>query len=593
MITHDLIQGTPEWLQHRRLHLNAADAPAMTGCSPYTTRTELLHRMKTGITPEVDAGTQKRFNDGHRFEALARPLAAEIIGEDLYPVTGSEGELSASFDGLTADDSICFEHKTLNDALRAAFAQMDTIAPEYRDAAGADELPLMYRVQMEQQLLVSGAEKCLFMASKWDNDHGVHSLAEERHCWYESDPVLRAKIIDGWKQFAADLAAYVPTETVEPAVAKMASILPVVFDMRVEGKLVSCNLEQYKPAALAYIKAINTALVTDQDFADADADAKYCRDSADKLELAIEQALGQMGDINAAMATVREIAAAFDAKGLALEKLVKSEKDNRKIAIIQAGKRALDSHEDGLQERTQRHLPRTIANFETVAKGLKKIDSIQNAVDTELARCKIEASAMADKIEANLKAIAKAGHEYLFVDADKLVVKAPEDLANTITARIAAHQAKEAARVEADRARIRQEEIDRLAQEQAEADRVAAKAASDAVTKAQRDAAPTPQAVPFSAVVALMPAAVRKAMEPPANEQETPTLKMGKISTRLGFLVSSKFLAELGFPPALVLGNALLYRESDFPGICAALIAHIESVCETVAAAVELVESSK
>ncbi|MDU9790782.1 hypothetical protein RGC53_08320, partial [Helicobacter pylori] len=82
--------------------------------------------------------------------------------------------------------------------------------------------------------------------------------------------------------------------------------------------------------------------------------------------------------------------------------------------------------------------------------------------------------------------------------------------------------------------------------EQAETARLAreAEAAESAARQeALAKATPTPQAVPFSAVVRVMPAAVRKAMEPPANEQETPTLNMGKISTRLGFMVSSKFLA--------------------------------------------------
>ena len=103
MITHDLIQGSPEWLAYRPSHDNASDAPAMMGCSSYKTRDQLIAELATGITPEVDPATQRLYDSGHRFEKLARPLAEEIIGEDLYPCTGSvEGSrLSASFDGLT------------------------------------------------------------------------------------------------------------------------------------------------------------------------------------------------------------------------------------------------------------------------------------------------------------------------------------------------------------------------------------------------------------------------------------------------------------------------------------------------------------
>lgn len=102
MITHQLIQGSKEWHEHRLAHFNASDAPAMLGISPYKTRTQLLHEMATRIVDaEFDGATQRRFDDGHRFEALARTIAESIIGDDLYPVVCSEGKLSASFDGVT------------------------------------------------------------------------------------------------------------------------------------------------------------------------------------------------------------------------------------------------------------------------------------------------------------------------------------------------------------------------------------------------------------------------------------------------------------------------------------------------------------
>ncbi|MBQ1761914.1 MAG: YqaJ viral recombinase family protein, partial [Aquincola sp.] len=135
MQTHTLVQGTPEWHQHRANYFNASDAPAMMGCSPYKTRQQLLHERATGITPDVDAATQRGFDDGHRFEALARPLMEQIIGQDLYPCTGTEGNLSASFDGLTMLEDIAAEHKSLNDRLRAAMHDGST---------GAD-LPLDYQ----------------------------------------------------------------------------------------------------------------------------------------------------------------------------------------------------------------------------------------------------------------------------------------------------------------------------------------------------------------------------------------------------------------------------------------------------------------
>ena len=106
----NLVQGSPEWHAHRRNHFNASDAPAMLGVSKYTTRDQLLHQYATGLTKEVDANTQNLFDKGHKFEALARPLAENIIGEELSPMVAHEGKLSASFDGITFVGDVIFEH---------------------------------------------------------------------------------------------------------------------------------------------------------------------------------------------------------------------------------------------------------------------------------------------------------------------------------------------------------------------------------------------------------------------------------------------------------------------------------------------------
>ena len=58
MITHNLVQGTPQWHAYRAAHDNASDAPAMMGVSSYKTRDQLIAERATGIVPEVDAATR-------------------------------------------------------------------------------------------------------------------------------------------------------------------------------------------------------------------------------------------------------------------------------------------------------------------------------------------------------------------------------------------------------------------------------------------------------------------------------------------------------------------------------------------------------
>lgn len=603
MELHQLNQGSPEWHAHRLTHFNASDAPAMMGCSPYKTRSQLLHEMHTGMAPEVDAATQRRFDDGHRFEALARPLAEAIIEDDLYPVVGSLQRLSASFDGLTMDRKIAFEHKTLNAELRQIFDDIETIAPAYRDEAGGHLLPLQYRVQMEQQLRVAGAEKCLFMASKWNGD----DLVEERHAWYDSDDSLLEAIERGWEQFEADLAAYVPPVAEVKAVATPQFGLPAV-SIQVNGSIALIdNLQVFGKALTAYIERINKQPQTDEDFANLEATVKTLKNAEDALDAAESGALAQTESIDTMRRTVAMYRETARTNRLLIDKLVKSEKEARKLAIVSEAAAELVMHIKALNARLGSSLMPTIASdFPGAVKGLKSIDSMRDKVATELARCKIEANATADRIGANLKAIDQAEFQFLFADRSALVLKDPEFVAMAIKNRVANHKAAEAARLEAERARIAEEErvkAEAAAKARADAEIAAATAAAqaEAAAKVQADAEIAAQLETGRQAAAAIEAAKQPEIAqvegndilmlagelvavPTCKPDTPPTLKLGVICTRLGFQVTADFLRSLGFEPAGRDRAAVLYHEADFKAIGRALIEHIESVLEGVAA---------
>ena len=566
MITHNLIQNSPEWHAHRANFFNASDAAAMMGCSPYATRTQLMHRLKTGIAPDVDAATQRRFDDGHRFEALALPLAEDIIGESLYQVTGTEGKLSASFDGLTIDESTAYEHKSMNAELRAI--------THFTHFVG-QELPLMYRIQMEQQMMVSGTEKTLFMASKWDGD----TLVEERHCWYASDTQLRREIVAGWEQFEKDLAAYVPVEAAPVAIATPTLGLPAV-SIQVNGSIALIdNLDVFGAALTAYIAGLNLKPETDQDFADLEGAVKAFKKAEDALEAAENGALAQTASIDTMRRTVAQYKELARVNRLMAEKLVKSEKDNRRIAIVTKARAAFDTHVAGLNTSLGKpYMPTIAADFGGVVKGLKTITSIQNAVDTELARVKIEANATADRIRLNLGTLRElaTAHAFLFADTSTIVLKATDDLMWLVKARITEHQAAEAAKEASTRERIRAEEQAKAEAAVREAERVKAEAAVLAV--GTLEAAWIAES-PYRLVLRANHAAdMSAAPAPQAAPATPPTLNLGEIGTRLGFLLTGDFLKTLGFEPAARDKSALLFHESSFSPICAALVKHIEAV---------------
>ena len=584
MIVHNLIQGSPEWHAYRAQHDNASDAAAMMGCSSYKTRDQLVAQYATGIVPEVDAATQRMFDMGHRFEALARPLAEAIIGEDLYPVTASlEGtRLSASFDGVTLLEEKGFEHKMLNAALREALS-----AP---GCTGAD-LPMEYQVQMEQQCTVSECEKELFMASDWDRND---QLIEELHCWYTPNPELRARILAGWEQFHKDVAAWVPPESAVAvkATAKVREALPVlVFDAK--GEVTACNVDEFKAEVLERINTVNTSLATDQDFADGEADAKWLRDVSAGMKAAIQRVRSGMVSVNEVLTTLEQLDELAAKRATAVEKLVKARKDEIRGEIVACGITALREHIAELNAAMPApYMPQVPADFSGVVKSKRTVESLRNAVNTELARAKIEAGVIANRIHANVKTLQASG--LVVHDAAALVLKAQDDLAAIIAYRVAAEQQRQ----DAERERIRNEEAAKL-QREAEAKAAAdARAQQEAETAARQAAAPAHESQPEQAQAlnkqaqeAIEPVAAQaanvvpmRAAPAPAERTGTPTLKLGQIGERLGFSLTADFLKGLGFEPAARERGACLFHEADWPLMLAALVRHVEAVQARAAA---------
>ncbi len=606
MKTHDLIQGSPEWLAYRAQHFNASDAPAMMGCSPYKTRAALLRELHTGVAADVDIATQKRFDNGHRAEALARPLAEKIIGEDLYPVTGSEGRLSASFDGLTLDESTAFEHKALNADLKAAFAAIESLVGGGDEAPGR-LLPIYHRVQMEQQLHVSGAGRVLFMATKWTPEG---ELVEEHSVWYLPDDELRGAILAGWDQFARDLAAYVVPQAAEPAPAGKAPETLPALRIEVTGQVTASNLAEFKETALAAIRSVNRELKTDGDFADARKAIKWCEDIETRIDGAKQHALSQTATIDALFKTMDDIKAEARAVRLDLKKLDERRGLEIREHAIVAARQALDMHVAVVNAEIapMRLLP-VVADFAGAIKGKRSVASMQDALDTTLAAAKIAADAQGRAIRINLavfEGVAK-GFEFLFADLSALVHKPADDFATLVDARITTHKA-----AEERKARERAEAEARAAEQRRQQEEAAARAAQEAAAKAAAAAellaaqqstqgqtlSPAAQALNeaqgAARFAAAHPAIARQqpaqapAPAPAPRADEPATLTLGVICERLGFTVRAEFVADALHvkPAAMPVKGRGLYTETQFRTICRQLVSHVGAMAELYAAEV-------
>lgn len=542
--THDMEQGSPEWHAHRAKHFNASDAAAMLGISEYKTRAELLREKATGIVPEVDPHTQARFDRGHEIEALARTFAEEFLDLDidarLAPCVCTEVidgmPLSASLDGVHGN--ITWECKTMNATLEDALYIQKTI-------------PENYRPQLEQGLMLSGAERCLFTASDGTRE-GTISL------WYESDPDLRKRILAGWKQFAEDLANYQYVEVAKaPPVANDVGEFPVLF-VQAQGEVTASNwpkITEFLNDVFEHHLILSPK--TDQEFADAKKLAARLRNGAKAMKAKKEDFLAQTASIGELAREIDIWVERMNKTALAMEKAVDEEESNRKYKFVTDAQAEFAAYIKKLNETLGGEwMPVVETKFQEAVKGKRTYEGMHGGIHNAMADAKIRANEIANTITQNRRHLetAYASAAWIAPDFKAICTKAPEDFAALLAVRKQKHDEDERARQEAAEAKAR---ADQAAQDQ--------RGKTTEATHAEPIATAAPQAPVAST--------------PPDNGA---TMKLGDINARLGFAMTADFLALLGFQPVAKEKNAKLYRECDFPGICTAIVIHVQSVAGLV-----------
>ena len=574
MRTINVQQGSREWLALRAQHHTASEAPAMMGASRYQTRDQLLHQKHTGITQEIDGHTQALFDRGHATEAAARALLEQELGDDLCPVTALDdtGRLLASFDGITLLDNTGFEHKLWSERL----------AGQVR----AGDLEPHYYWQLEQQILVGGLEKVIFVTSDGTRDNWAQMT-------YRPVAGRAEALLAGWAQFDADLAVYVlPAPKAAPVAGRAPEHLPALR-IEVSGAVTASNLAEFKATALAAIAGVNRTLSTDADFADAEASVKWCSEVESRLAAAKRRALSQTVDVDTLFRTMDDIAAEARRVRLELDKLVKQRKEVLRGEIVAGGAAALRKHIDSLNQSLGRnYVPMVSADFGGAIKGKRSLESMQGAVNDELARAKIESSEVAARIQVNLRTLHDAPgiNLSLFPDVAAIVLKACDDFAALVQARMAQHQAAEQQRMDAERERIRAEEAAKLEREadaktRAEAAELARQQREQAAAQQQAAAAIAQAAAPAQEQAPVRVCAQSQAEAAPVQVDDDGRINLSTINFYLAPIkLDAAGLSALGFEPVEVVKASKLYRASSLTAIRAALIEHLTSMREMEAA---------
>jgi hypothetical protein len=232
--------------------------------------------------------------------------------------------------------------------------------------------------------------------------------------------------------------------------------------IKVEGSIALIdNLGAFGDALTKYVAGLNKSPVTDEDFGALDAAVKTLKKAETALGDAEAMALSQTASIDTMRKTVAQYKELARSNRLLAEKLVTTEKEIRRRAIVTDAAAELAKHVDGLNASIGKpYMPSVSSSFNEAVKGLKTIASITSAAKAELDRCKLQANAIADNIRANMATLRELAkdHVFLFADTAQIVHKLPEDLTALLKARIADYEKVEAERLEKVRARIREEE---------------------------------------------------------------------------------------------------------------------------------------
>lgn len=196
-----MIQGSPEWHEHRKRFLNASEAGAVTYTAPYSPATPYaLWRVRSGLdaiktNPAMSRGTQ--------YEPDARAAAEDALGVSLPPAVMTRDQYSASLDGISADGSVVLEIK---------IPWMGKDSPLWTGLQDGD-IPPHYMYQMAQQWFCSRCEMVVFFLYCPETGDSAYTRLRAEELAPLWDELKKA-----WDVYESLIPEYEANEEVAPAI---------------------------------------------------------------------------------------------------------------------------------------------------------------------------------------------------------------------------------------------------------------------------------------------------------------------------------------------------------------------------------------
>jgi len=244
--------------------------------------------------------------------------------------------------------------------------------------------------------------------------------------------------------------------------------------LKIEGKVLSSNFDAFQESALAIVDSINTELVTDTDFIEAEDTIKLCKLTEDRLYNAKQQAVNQTVDIAELFKTIDQLSSKIRETRLNLEKSVKTEKLKRKNDVISDGVESITQVVKG--SVVEFAFSTDIKAIHDAVKGKRSLEKMTEAVD-EVVESEVERlDALITLFNHNRVLVEEAveKHTGLFPDWKTICLTATETVEQTIEARINKFKLDEQEKIkreeeqayrEAERLNRHAEETERLNEE--------------------------------------------------------------------------------------------------------------------------------
>jgi len=185
----DLPQGSQIWLDTRKKYGTASEAAAACEVSPWIPKSRLqLWELKNG---ELEIKQNFAMQIGHDHEDEGKDWFQQESGKIFEPVCYIDDEtfgvpLMASLDGAQVFGG--------TEILEIKVPLNGGESPLWLTMENDEDLPIQYRMQMEQQMMLSGETFCHFVVYDWKLKRGQHRV-------HQSDLELRETILNGWREY--------------------------------------------------------------------------------------------------------------------------------------------------------------------------------------------------------------------------------------------------------------------------------------------------------------------------------------------------------------------------------------------------------